>query len=323
MHVWRWKLAICLTAVTMPRWASAADEGAKDQPGESEAGGDDAEAGGLAKAVQNPVADLISVPLQNNTSYNIGPNERAQNTLNIQPVIPLHLSESLMLITRTILPIIYQPDVTSTGGGTSGVGDINPAFFFSPANPGKLIYGAGPIFSLPTATQRATGSGKWCVGPAAVVLVQPGHWTIGALASQVWSFAGPNDRSSVSFLSVQYFVNYNLAHGWYLSSAPIITADFESPGGDQWTIPFGGGVGKIFKLGKLPFNGTVQAYKNVRPNDGHTVASWQLRIQLALLLPTSKAKEKPQTEPGEASAASPRPLSLRPITAQGSTGGGR
>jgi hypothetical protein len=257
------------------------------ESGGGEAGGD---AGDLAKAVQNPVADLISVPFQNNTSYNIGPFERAQNTLNIQPVVPLHLSEDLLLITRTILPIVYQPDVTAPGGGASGVGDLNPTFFLSPGKPGKLIYGVAPTFSIPTATQRATGFGKWCVGPAAVALVQPDPWTIGVLASQLWSFAGPSDRSSVSFLTIQYFVNYNLPHAWYLSSSPIITADFKTPEGDTWTVPFGGGLGKIFKVGKLPFNGTVQAYYNVRPNDADRVASWQLRIQLALLLPTAKAK---------------------------------
>ena len=146
----------------MSRVALAADEqSGRDQPSQS-LHDEESEAGELAKAVQNPIADLISVPFQNNTNYNVGPNERAQNTLNIQPVIPLHLSKSIMLITRTILPIVYQPDTTSTVGGSSGLGDLNPAFFFSPANPGKVMYGAGPIFSIPTATQRATGSGKWC-----------------------------------------------------------------------------------------------------------------------------------------------------------------
>lgn len=131
------------------------------------------------------MANLISVPLQNNTTYNIGPHERAANTLNIQPVIPFHLSEEVLLISRTIIPIVYQPDLGSTGGGSSGFGDLNPTFFFSPAKPGKLIWGAGPAFLLPTATQRTVGTGKWSIGPAAVALVQPGHWTIGARARLV------------------------------------------------------------------------------------------------------------------------------------------
>ena len=159
-----------------------------------------------------------------------------------------------MVITRTILPFQYQPDVSNTGGGSSGMGDLNPAFYFSPANPGKLLYGAGPIFTIPTATQRATGSGKLTLGPAAVVLVQPGPWTFGVLASQRWSVAGPSDRSSVSALSIQYFVHYNLPEHWYLTMSPTITANFKPEGGgaDQWTIPFGGGVRRSSSSASCP-----------------------------------------------------------------------
>jgi hypothetical protein len=246
--------------------------------------------GDLAKAVQNPVADMISVPFQNTTNYNIGPNDRAQDTLKIEPVLPLHLSERLMVITRTIVPIVYQPDVNNTGGGSSGLGDVNPAFYLSPAKPGRLIYGVGPIFTLPTATQRTTGSGKLTMGPAAVALIQPGHWTFGALVSQIWSVAGPNDRSSVSLLSIQYFVHYNLPEHWYLSTAPTITANLTPTGGggDQWTIPFGGGVGKIFKLGPQHLNGKVEAYYNLRPDNNDTIASWQMLAQVAFLFPLAK-----------------------------------
>jgi hypothetical protein len=289
----RWATAVAVVAglAISNQARAAAPEDGKDQPAEPEqGGGGEPSSGDLAKQTQNPVSDLISVPFQNNTSYNIGPNERAQNTLNIQPVIPVHLSEDVNLVTRTILPIVYQPDVTSTGGGTSGVGDLTASFFLSPARPGRLIYGVGPVFSIPTATQRATGSGKWCVGPSAVALMQPGHWTFGLLANQIWSFMGPDNRSGVSFMTIQYFVNYNLPDAWYLTTSPIITANFKSPGGDQWTLPFGGGVGKIFKLGKLPLNGNVQGFKNVRPNDTDTVASWQVRLQLAMLFPTKKPK---------------------------------
>jgi hypothetical protein len=262
--------------------------------------------GDLAKAVQNPVADLISVPFQNNTTYNIGANERASNVLNIQPVIPIHLSSKVMLVTRTILPIVYQPDLTSTAGGTNGVGDLNPTFFFSPANPGKFIWGVGPALVLPTGTQRATGSGKWSAGPSAVGLVQPGHWTFGLLASQIWSFAGPDDRSSVSLMTAQYFVNYNLPEAWYLSSSPILTFDWKAPASEEWTGPVGGGVGKIFKLGKLPLNGVVQGYYNIRPSDAQTIGRWQARIQLAFLFPTKQAREKMKKEKEEEGSASAR-----------------
>jgi hypothetical protein len=257
----------------------------------------------LAKQTQNPVADLISVPFQNNTTYNIGPNERASNTLNIQPVIPVHLSQHVMLISRIIAPIVFQPDLTNPGGGSSGFGDINPTFFFSPAKPGSFIWGVGPAFVLPTATQRDVGSAKWSAGPAAVALLQPGPWTFGVLARQVWSFAGPSDRSEVSLMSVQYFVNYNLPDAWYLSSSPILTFNWKAPSSEGWVVPVGGGAGKIFKLGKLPLNGSLQAFYNVRPEDAQTIGTWQLRVQLAALFPTKKPPAKPAAEQTENASA--------------------
>lgn len=153
-----------------------------------------ADASELAKQLQNPVSNLISVPLQNNLDYDIGPFDRARYTLNIQPVIPIRLSDRWMLVTRTIIPFLYQPDVIDGEGGSSGMGDINPTFFVSPVKPGKLTWGVGPTLLLPTATQTNTGAGQWAVGPAAVVVTQPAPWTLGLLANQLWSFAGEGGR---------------------------------------------------------------------------------------------------------------------------------
>src|SRR4051812_27275050 len=147
----------------------------------------------LQKATQNPVADLISVPLQNNSNFDIGPLDRTQNVLNIQPVIPVRISENWSLINRIIVPIVFQPDLTVGNLGTMGLGDINPTFFLSPAKPGKLIWGLGPVFLLPTATNRVLGQGKWSGGPSAVPLRQPRHWTLGVLVSNVWNFAGESE----------------------------------------------------------------------------------------------------------------------------------
>src|SRR5271169_4341708 len=136
----------------------------------------------LAKAAQNPVADLISVPLQNNTNFGIGPYSRDQDVLNIQPVIPVHLTKKWNLITRTILPIIWQPDASQpTGQGWYGLGDLNPSLFLSPAKPGKVIWGVGPAIVLPTATAPQLGQGKVSLGPGIVLLSTPGHWVIGTL----------------------------------------------------------------------------------------------------------------------------------------------
>lgn len=288
---------VWLSLLAVPR-QSAAEAQQGDQPDE------DKQHAALAKAVQNPIADLISVPFQNNASYNIGTNGRAADTLNIQPVIPTHLGDRVLLVSRIILPISYQPTLTSTGGGTSGVGDLNPTFFFSPANPGKLIWGAGPAFVLPTATQQAVGTGKWSAGPSAVALLQPDPWTFGVLASQVWSFAGPTDRSDVSLLTIQYFVSYNLAHAWYLTSSPVMTFDWKAPSSEEWLVPVGGGAGKIFKLGKLPLNGSVQAFYNLHSSDATTLARWQARVELTMLFPAAGHEPKPAEKEGDDSGSS-------------------
>jgi len=276
----------------------------------------------LAKAVQNPVASLISVPLQNNTNFDIGPNNRTQNILNIQPVIPVRVSNSWNLIMRIITPVIYQPSIPSlvfqsntpfNHLGTLGLGDMNPTFFLSPAKPKKLIWGVGPAFLLPTATERVLGQGKWSIGPSLVALTQPGHWTIGALINNVWSFAGPNrtlefpsqllpcgscgvpvgasSTSNVKQMLLQYFINYNLKKGWYLAWQPIITANWEATSGNVWTVPFGGGLGRIMKFGNQPVNLTAQFYGNATyPRFG---SPWSMRLQIAFLFPKlTKAEEK-------------------------------
>ena len=237
----------------------------------------------LAKAVQNPVANLISVPFQNNFNFGVGPRDVTQYVLNVQPVIPVKLNEDWNLITRTVMPIINQPSPAPGIPSAFGLGDINPSFFLSPAKPGKFIWGVGPTLTLPTATDSILGSGKWSAGPAAVGLVSHGHWVVGALANNQWSYAGWGD-DDVNALLVQPFVNYNLPHGWYLSSAPIITSNWEASSDERWTVPIGGGFGKIVHLGKAPVNLQLQAYYNVVKPDTFG-ADWQLRLQVQLLFP--------------------------------------
>ena len=245
----------------------------------------------LQKATQNPVADLISVPLQNNTNLGIGSNDRTQNVLNIQPVIPVHLTPSWNVITRIIQPIVWQPFPGSTPGGEFGLGDMNPSVFLSPAHPGNLIWGVGPTMVLPTATDSSLGQGKWSIGPSFVVLTQPGHWTLGVLANNVWSFAGESNRASVNQFLLQYFINYNLSNGWYLATQPIITANWAaSSARNVWTVPFGGGIGRIMKMGFQPINVSLQAYANAwYPSGG---SPWGIRLQFAFLFPQLPPKEQ-------------------------------
>lgn len=239
------------------------------------------ETASLQKATQNPVASLISVPLQNNTNFNIGPADRTQNLLNVQPVIPLRIGESWNLIIRWITPVISQPVPTQKDLSFFGFGDMQPTFFLSPAHPGNLIWGAGPVLQLPTATNQYTGQGKVGLGPSVVALIQPGHWTIGALANNVWSVAGSGSRASVNQFLMQYFINFNLNKGWYLTTSPILTASWNASAGQEWVVPVGGGVGRVCRLGFLPVNISAQAYSNaVRPTGA---SSWGLRLQIALL----------------------------------------
>ena len=239
----------------------------------------------LAKKTQNPVADLISVPFQNNFNFGVGPNNVTQYVLNVQPVIPFKLTEDWNLITRTILPIINQPSIAPGAESAFGLGDLNPAFFFSPRKPGALIWGVGPVFTFPTATDTQLGSGKYSAGPTAVALTIQGPWVLGALINQQWSFAGDSDRRDVSAMLIQPFVNYNLPDGWYLSSAPIITANWEASSDNTWTVPVGGGFGKLWRIGKvgLPVNTQIQAFYNVETPDGGP--EWQLRFQVQFLFP--------------------------------------
>ncbi|MGB7436326.1 MAG: hypothetical protein WBR26_02470 [Candidatus Acidiferrum sp.] len=260
----------------------------------------------LRNAAQNPVASLISVPLQDNFNFGIGPADRTQNVLNIQPVIPMSVSKDWNLIVRWITPVIYQPlPVAQLPGtplqstGVYGLGDMNPSFFLVPKK-SKIIWGVGPTVVLPTATNTTyLGQGKLSVGPSVVVLVQPPHWTIGFLANNVWSVAGHSDFNSagqvnkppVNQFLLQWFVNYNMKKGWYLTTSPIVTANWRGGDSNVWTVPFGGGVGRIMKLGFQPVNVTAQFYGNAVHPPG--TSPWGLRLQFVLLFPKlTKEQEK-------------------------------
>jgi hypothetical protein len=252
----------------------------------------------LQKATQNPVASLISVPVQNNSNFGVNPGYRTQDVLNIQPVIPIGISKNWNLLTRVIVPIVWQPlpnQPPTPETGVYGLGDIVPTFFLSPKKPGKLIWGAGPVFQLPTATSTYLGQGKLGLGPSVVVLTQPGHWTLGVLANNIWSVAGSGSRPDVNQFLLQYFINYNLKKGWFVTWQPTLTANWEAPSGSQWTVPYGGGVGRIMKLGFQPVSLTAQFYGNAIHPEG--TPAWSMRLQIAFLFPKlTKEQEKMMME---------------------------
>jgi hypothetical protein len=231
---------LSLSALT----ASTVCLGQQDKPTKTQAGQESASNNlqELAKKTQNPVADLISVPIQNDFNFNVGPYNQTQTVINIKPVIPIHLNEDFNLITRTILPVVDQPDPT-LNSSQFGLGNLNTTLFLSPAKTKGFTWGAGPIFGFPTKTNDLLGSNTFTVGPAAVVVAMPKPWVIGAIANQQWSIGDAAPSQRVSAMLIQPFINYNLPEGWYLTSSPIITANWEAFGNnrsDRWVIPIGG-----------------------------------------------------------------------------------
>jgi hypothetical protein len=237
----------------------------------------------LAKKLANPVASLISVPFQSNWDFGAGPGDDGwRYTLNVQPVIPITLNSDWNVISRTILPVVYQDDVIPGEGDQFGLGDTLQSFFFSPAAKGPLglIWGVGPALFLPTATDTYFKSEKWGAGPTVVGLLQEGPWTIGVLANHVWSYAGEDDRTKIDATFMQPFINYTTktATGFILNTES--TYDWE---GEEWTVPINFGVTQILKLGGMPVQFGLQGrYYADRPDGG---PDWGFRIPIVFLFP--------------------------------------
>ena len=218
----------------------------------------------LAKQAQNPIANLISVPFQNNTNFNFGPRERTQNILNFQPVIPFKLTEDWNLITRTIVPIVHQPSLAKGETSDNGLGDINPTLFFATSVAKDVLVGFGPTFTLPTSSQDALGARKWSAGPAAVAVWTPGKWVVGALLNNQWSFAGDSDERVGQRHAVPAVRELQHRRRLVLDQLADHHRRLErGESKDTWTVPIGAGVGRLFRLGKLPINTSIQAFDNV------------------------------------------------------------
>ena len=232
----------------------------------------------LAKATQNPLAAMYSLPFQNNTTYGYGDFNRAQNVLNIQPVLPFSLSSKINIINRIILPVITQPSFTEDKSST-GTGDISWSAWLSPSKASKIIWGLGPVMQIPTASSSEFGSGEFGIGPSFVALTMIDKWVAGIVTNNVWTFG---DKEENKFI-FQYFINYNLPDAWYIVSAPIMTANWNASSNNRWVVPFGGGAGKVIKIGKLPININAQVFYNVVKPDG--IGNWQSRVQVQFLFP--------------------------------------
>jgi hypothetical protein len=242
----------------------------------------------LAKKLNNPVADLISVPLQNNWDFGIGPADAMRYYVNIQPVIPVTLSKDWNLIIRTIMPVIYaEAPITSPLAPSSaredhaGLGDITQSFFLSPKEPvDGWILGAGPVALWPTATDSTLGSGKWGAGPTAVVLKQEHGWTYGMLANHIWSFAGQSDKPNVNSTFLQPFLAFTTKTYTTFTLNTESTYDWEKY---QWTVPVNLMVAQLLKIDGHPIQFQLGGrYYAEKPNSG---PDWGLRFAVTFLFP--------------------------------------
>lgn len=237
----------------------------------------------LAKKLSNPVASLISVPFQYNFDYGYGSEDGSKNTLNVQPVIPASISDDWNLITRVILPVVYQDDVFGDSGSQFGLGDTTPTLFFSPKAPtaGGLIWGMGPVFLLPTATDDLLGGEKWGIGPSVVMLKQtPAGLTYGVLANHIWSVAGDDDRADISNTFLQPFVSKALGKGRTITLNTESSYNWED---SQWTVPLNLQYTVVKRWGKqlVSIGGGGRVFLET-PDGG---PDWGLRLIVTLLYP--------------------------------------
>lgn len=235
----------------------------------------------LAKKLTNPVADLISVPFQGNYDFGVGPGDGTKFTLNIQPVIPIALNDEWNVISRTILPVIDQEGI-APGLDETGLGDTTQSFFFSPKKSDPVIWGFGPVFLIPTATDDLLGTEKFGIGPTGVMLKQEGHWTYGILANHIWDVAGNDDRASVNSTFLQPFLSYTTP------KATTFTLNLESAYDwqrDDWNVPVNFLVNQLVKIGGHPvsiFAGGRYYFET--PEGG---PEWGVRFGVTFLLPKS------------------------------------
>ena len=246
----------------------------------------------LAKKSQNPVGDIVSLPVEMHHYDGMADGKASMNALFIKPVYPVKVG-NFNLINRAIIPVVsldanagnndfgpIQPPLNFDA--ERGLGNIQYQGFFSPQEAGKVIWGVGPVVEVPT-HQNDLGSDQWSAGVSAVALAMPGNWVVGGLVQNIWSITDKDHASDINKFTFQYFINYNLNNGWYLTTTPINTANWEKDGSDRWTIPIGGGVGRLVRFGKQPVDFKLQAFGYAqRPEDG---PQWNMQFMVKFLFP--------------------------------------
>jgi hypothetical protein len=234
----------------------------------------------VLQEANNPIATRISVPFQSNTYFSGGPLEKTTAALIIEPVIPVARIATWNVISRWVGRVVYVPRRSPDQGSEFGLGNLQPELYLSPARNSKVTWGVGSRLYLPTATSDALGTNSMGGGPAAAALTVSGPWLIGILANNVWAGSG---KERVDRMTLSPFVHYNLKDGWYVVSSPVLTSNWAATDGGRWTVPVGGGVGRLFKIDDQAVNTRIQGlYNAVRPDLG---PRWQLQIQVQLLFP--------------------------------------
>ncbi|MEH6472729.1 MAG: hypothetical protein V7752_15910 [Halopseudomonas sp.] len=235
----------------------------------------------LAKASQNPVAAMISLPMKNKFEFGRGSEDAFAYELELQPVYPVSIGK-MNLINRFIVPIAYREGAFPGEDNEAGLRNITYQAFFSPAEAGEIIWGIGPTMTIPTNTNDSLGSDKWAAGPAALALTMQGSWVSGVLGQHFWDFAGDNDEPDINLSTLQYFVNYNTPD-YYINTSPTMSYNWEAKSDEAWTIPIGAGIGKVIRFNDTPVDLRISAYKNVEAPD--SAPDWFAEFQIKLLFP--------------------------------------
>ena len=254
----------------------------------------------IIKASENPVGPVANIPFEGDNNFGYGPYTRYQHVLQIKPFFPIEINPKLTLISRTVFPIVAQPSNASPAvcasasycASTFGISDVQEQLFFSPkTKPDAIAWGLGPIFAFPTASPSYLGTGKWSGGLDAVLLITPGRFVMGILATQLWSFAGNSHRSNVNSGLFEPFINYNLPGGKFaLVSTDEATVNYNAPGNQKWTVPVGGGLTYTFKIDGQLMQLTTQYFTNiVRPLYG---AQTDLQFTWKLLFPLKRGSDQ-------------------------------
>jgi hypothetical protein len=267
--------ALLLFTIIMPAKCSAQDSTLVEQEPSDEL---------LVRESGNPITSVLNLPVRDDVSFGIGEYDRTMHHIRIQPVrLSVQTGRLLKIRSRSIIPFKYLPDLASPDGGVFGLGDIIFTGFLSPDRLGRYIWGIGPAISIPTATDPKLGTGKWSLGFSLAGVSQRKNWLLGFIFVNLWSVAGKSDRPDVSAMQTDFLIRYHLGDRWMLVSSPTITANWEAPEGEQWLVPVGGGIGRIWRAGRRAFSIEIQAFYFLEHPESFPYPDWSMRFQVQFI----------------------------------------